>query len=225
LTGQQTSDAGLTKWSWRGSGAQGQRCRLDDLPDPRLPLDNAATSLQALSLAGVTLDAAACHQALACVELPGRMQWLGQWCLDVGHNPQAAGYVAQRLAERLGRERAVSSTSSSMVNSVTQGRIFGLLGMLDDKDTEGVIDALAPVIDAWLPVSLSGPRGRSSDELAGLLEAHKQQVVQRADSPLEGAEWLAQRLMPADRVLVCGSFLTVAEVLEALQSDRLSSRA
>lgn len=225
LTGQQASDAGLLRWSWCGLDAQRQRCQIDDLPDPRLPLDNAATSLQALSLAGVALDAAACRQALACIELPGRMQWLGQWCLDVGHNPQAAEYVAQRLTERLARECAASSTYSSVATPDTGGRMFGLLGMLDDKDAEGVIDALAPVIDAWLPVSLSGPRGRPSGELAELLDARKQQVVQRADSPLEGAEWLAQHLTPDDRVLVCGSFLTVAEVLEALQSGRLSSKA
>lgn len=218
-TGQQGCDIGLQHWSWCGLSAQGQRCQLDALPDPRLPLDNAATSLQAFCLVGVALNEVACRQALADVELPGRMQWLGQWCLDVGHNPHAALHVARRLA----RYRAASS--SAMVTpetpSATQGRMIGLLGMLDDKDADGVIDALAPVIDAWLPVSLSAPRGRQSDELAGLLDAHKQQVLQRGDSPLEGAEWLAQRLTPADRVLVCGSFLTVAEVLDALQSGRL----
>ncbi|HSH48126.1 MAG TPA: bifunctional tetrahydrofolate synthase/dihydrofolate synthase [Halomonas sp.] len=183
---------------------------LDGLPDPGLPLDNAATALQALSLVGVALEAGACRQALARVRLPGRMQWCGRWCLDVGHNPHAARYLAQRLA---GHQAGRSA----------RGRLYGLLGMLADKDAAGVIDALAPVIDAWLPVSLSGPRARQADELAKLLELRGQRVLHQAASPLEGAGWLAARLAPEDRVLVCGSFFTVAEVLGALQNGELGS--
>lgn len=218
LTNPSTSDSGPVQWRWSGLDAQGQRCQLGALPDPGLPLDNAATSLQALWLSGVALDAPACRQALADIELPGRMQWLGQWCLDVGHNPQAAQYVAQQLADRDASRPATSEATR-------QGRTFALLGMLDDKDAQGVIEALAPVIDLWLPVTLAGPRGQAADVLTGLLQGQQQQVLPCADSALEGAEWLAQRLTPADRVLVCGSFLTVAEVLEALQSGRLSKRA
>lgn len=201
-------------WRWSGLDAQGRACHLDGLPDPGLPLDNAATALQALGLAGVTLDAAACRQALAQVQLPGRMQWYGQWCLDVGHNPHAAHYLAQRLAWHLAKRPA---------EQTTKGRMLGLLGMLGDKDAEGVIDALAPVIDAWLPVSLSGPRARQADELARLLDDRGHRVLHRASSPLAGAGWLAERLAPEDRVLVCGSFFTVAEVLGALQAGELGT--
>ncbi|MFN2331291.1 MAG: folylpolyglutamate synthase/dihydrofolate synthase family protein, partial [Halomonas sp.] len=108
----------------RGAGA----IALTHLPDPGLPLDNAATALQALALAGVTLEAEACRRALASVQLPGRMQWLGQWCLDVGHNPHAAAYLAGRLASR-----------------PCAGRTLALLAMLGDKDAEGVMAALTPV--------------------------------------------------------------------------------
>ncbi|PRY71879.1 bifunctional tetrahydrofolate synthase/dihydrofolate synthase [Halomonas ventosae] len=167
------------------------------LPDPGLPLDNAATALQALLLAGLDLEEEACRRALAGVELPGRMQWLGQWCLDVGHNPHAAGYLAQRLAVRPCR-----------------GRTVGLLGMLADKDADGVIAALSPVVDAWVPASLAGERARAADDLAERLARHGGAVWHRGASPAEAADWLAARLAPEDRVLVCGSFFTVAEVLE-----------
>ncbi|WP_280553800.1 folylpolyglutamate synthase/dihydrofolate synthase family protein [Halomonas sp. 25-S5] len=170
---------------------------LTDLPDPGLPLDNAATALQALSLVGVDLDADACRRALAGVHLPGRLQWLGQWCLDVGHNPHAAGYLAQRLTAR-----------------PCTGRTIALLGMLADKDADGVIAVLSPVVDAWVPVSLAGERARTADDLAERLARHGGEVWHRGSSPVEAAEWLAARLAPEDRVLVCGSFFTVAEVLE-----------
>ncbi|TLF48615.1 bifunctional tetrahydrofolate synthase/dihydrofolate synthase [Halomonas urmiana] len=169
---------------------------LVDLPDPELPLDNAATALQALALAGVSLEAAACRRALASVRLPGRMQWLGPWCLDVGHNPHAAAYVAQRLAAR-----------------PCAGRTVALIGMLADKDADGVIAALAPAVDAWVLASLEGERARSADDLAEHLARQGATLWHRGDSPAEAADWLSARLAPEDRVLVCGSFFTVAAVL------------
>ncbi|MGM0983496.1 MAG: bifunctional tetrahydrofolate synthase/dihydrofolate synthase [Pseudomonadota bacterium] len=179
-------------WSFRG-----QALTLADLPDPGLPLDNAATALQALALAGIELDPLACRRALAGVQLPGRLQWLGQWCLDVGHNPHAANYLAGRLAMR-----------------PCTGRTYGVLGMLADKDADGVISALAPVVDAWVPASLAGERARSADDLAECLALRGGEVGYCGSSPVDAAEWLAARLEPEDRVLVCGSFFTVAEVLE-----------
>ncbi|MDR5867006.1 bifunctional tetrahydrofolate synthase/dihydrofolate synthase [Halomonas koreensis] len=189
-------------WTWRGHEAGGRPRELAGLPDPGLPLDNAATALQALALAGIEPEPAACRRALADVALPGRMQWRGRWCLDVGHNPHAAAYLAARLADR-----------------PCEGRTVALLGMLADKDAEGVIEALAPAVDAWLPVGLEGDRGRSADALAALLEARGESLLGRAASPAAGAAWLAARLEPADRVLVCGSFFTVAGVLSAWGRD------
>ncbi|HSH57081.1 MAG TPA: bifunctional tetrahydrofolate synthase/dihydrofolate synthase [Halomonas sp.] len=196
-------------WCWRG-GPVGSVPRgsgsdpaaiLSDLPDPGLPLDNAATALQALGLADVTLEPDACRQALATVRLPGRMQWWGRWCLDVGHNPQAATYLAKRLQAR-----------------PCGGRTLALLAMLGDKDADGVIAALAPVVDGWVPASLAGERARSADELAERLAAQGESVLHRATSPGEAVEWLATRLGNEDRVLVCGSFLTVGEGLQRLAS-------
>nr|WP_275298026.1 bifunctional tetrahydrofolate synthase/dihydrofolate synthase [Halomonas campisalis] len=196
------SEPGAEGWCWQGRGPQGKPLSLAGLPDPGLPLDNAATALQALALAGVGLAPAACRRALAEVRLPGRMQWLGQWCLDVGHNPHAASYLAKRLLER-----------------PCAGRTWVLLGMLGDKDAEGVIEALAPIADAWVTVSLEGERARSAAALAEPIAARQGDVVHRADSPQAGAEWLEARLAPEDRVLVCGSFFTVAAILAWKQAS------
>ncbi|MDT0499454.1 MULTISPECIES: bifunctional tetrahydrofolate synthase/dihydrofolate synthase [unclassified Halomonas] len=200
-------------WCWRGvpvglpagsdPGGSGSdpAAFLSDLPDPGLPLDNAATALQALGLADVPLEPGACRQALASVRLPGRMQWWGRWCLDVGHNPHAATYLARRLQAR-----------------PCGGRTLVLLAMLGDKDADGVIAALAPVVDGWVPASLEGDRARSAYELAERLAAQGESVLHRALSPGEAVEWLSTRLGDEDRVLVCGSFLTVGEVLQRLAS-------
>ncbi|MEQ6890070.1 bifunctional tetrahydrofolate synthase/dihydrofolate synthase [Halomonas sp. CS7] len=183
-------------WRWFGQDGGGDPVALADLPDPGLPLDNAASALQALALVEVPLEEPACRHALASVRLPGRMQWLGPWCLDVGHNPHAAAYLAQRLTAL-----------------PCEGRTIGLIGMLGDKDADGVIAALAPAVDAWVPASLEGERARSADDLADRLAHQGARVWHRGDSPAEAADWLSTRLAPEDRVLVCGSFFTVAAVL------------
>ncbi|GHE19820.1 bifunctional folylpolyglutamate synthase/dihydrofolate synthase [Halomonas urumqiensis] len=201
------ADSADACWQWRGRDQAGQAMSLDDLPDPGLPLDNAATALQALALAGVSLDVVACRKALASVTLAGRMQWHGQWCLDVGHNPHAASYLAGRLA-------ALPS----------KGRTVALLGMLQDKDADGVMQALSPVIDAWVTVSLAGERARSAEDLAERLSRHGAAVWHMASSAISGAAWLASHLAEDDRVLVCGSFFTVGEVLEWLETSTVASR-
>jgi dihydrofolate synthase/folylpolyglutamate synthase len=161
-----------------------------------LPLDNAATALQALALAGVELEPQRVAFAFEQVNLSGRMQWRGQWCLDVGHNPHAAAYVAGRLQAR-----------------PAAGRRWCLLGMLDDKDAMGVIAALRPVISDWVCVSLDGPRGRDADALAEDVAAQGGRVHHCAASPEAGAEWLREQLAEDDIVLAAGSFFTVGALL------------
>lgn len=193
-----TSDAAAadSRWSWHGRDGHGNPLVLERLPDPRLPKDNAASALQAMTMANVTLEVEACRSAFSSVHLPGRMQWVGQWCLDVAHNPHAAEYLALRLGERPRPARRIA-----------------LLGMLGDKDAEGVISALSPQIDGWVTVSLEGERARASSELAALVQAKGQPVLFQADSPVAGAEWLFEALAEGDEALVCGSFYTVADVL------------
>ncbi|MGQ7249917.1 bifunctional tetrahydrofolate synthase/dihydrofolate synthase [Halomonas sp. V046] len=198
--GEAFDHQGDDEWTWYGVGAEGQAQRLAALPDPGLPRDNAASALQALALGGVALREQACREALATVVLAGRMQWRGQWCLDVGHNPHAASYLARRLGARR-----------------CPGRTIALLGMLEDKDADGVIAALGEVVDAWLPVTLAGPRARSADDLARRLEERGYPVLAQGASPEAGAAWLETRLEADDRVLVTGSFFTVGAILARWQ--------
>ncbi|CAH1044873.1 bifunctional tetrahydrofolate synthase/dihydrofolate synthase [Halomonas sp. TD01] len=186
-----------SEWSWSGLTCQGDVISLTNLPDPGLPIDNAATALQALILSGLVVNADACRRALHGVQVPGRMQWIGQWCLDVGHNPHAADYVSKRLP--LAPEG---------------GRQWALIGMLNDKDADGVISALLPRITDWVCVTLEGERGRPAAELAARITSLGGHVHHCASSPEAGVQVIAKQLAPADRVLVTGSFFTVAALLE-----------
>ncbi|MCC5881559.1 MAG: bifunctional tetrahydrofolate synthase/dihydrofolate synthase [Halomonas sp.] len=189
-------------FDWQGTANDAASLSLVNLPDPGLPLDNAASALQALASAGIALDERRCRLALSQVEVPGRMQWLGQWCLDVGHNPHAAAYLAGRLALQ-----------------PCAGRTWVLLGMLADKDADGVIDALNGVTDGWVAVTLKGERARDAAELAARIDARGGVVAFQATTPEKGAEWLSAHMAPDDRVLVCGSFFTVAAILAWKQAQ------
>lgn len=184
-------------WCWNGLSLDGDTISLDGLPDPGLPIDNASTALQALALTGLALKTHACCEALETVTLAGRMQWIGQWCLDVGHNPHAAEYLSHRLP-----------------SPPNGGRQWALIGMLDDKDADGVISALLPRISDWVCVTLEGERGRSAANLAARVIAQGGRVQHCADSPAAGVTAIAEQLSPNDRVLATGSFLTVAALLE-----------
>lgn len=192
----QATAAEPTQWRWQGQDADGQSIVLDELPNPGLPIDNAATALQSLVLAGLGLEKSRVQAALGSVQLAGRLQWIGPWCLDVGHNPHAAEYVARHLPP-----------------PPAGGRQWGLIGMLNDKDIDGVIQSLASRISDWVCVSLSGERGCQASELSQRIIAQGGRVHFSADSPQAGVDWLAKVLTPNDRVLATGSFFTVAALL------------
>ncbi|MEE3215503.1 MAG: folylpolyglutamate synthase/dihydrofolate synthase family protein [Pseudomonadota bacterium] len=209
-SGSVTQQDSGASWSWQGTALDGATVRVGNLPDPGLPRDNAASALQALWLARGSLEASACQAAFAQVSLPGRMQWQGRWCLDVGHNPHAAAYLATRLHSR---RHALGGDEPS-------GRLWCLIGMLEDKDADGVLAELAPVVDGWVPVTLEGARGRPSQDLAARIEQLGGVVMHQADTPDAGADWLESRFGDADDILVTGSFFTVAAILARWERQR-----
>ncbi len=178
----------------------------DELPPPGLAgshqTGNAAAVLMTLASLRdrLPVSAAAIRGGLARAELPGRFQSISgpvEWILDVAHNPHGAAVLAANLLERpcAGQTRAV-------------------IGLLADKDANGVIRALTGLIDAWHPATLIGPRGRTGDELARVMRAVGAQATAAADiaAACRAARTAAR---PGDRIVVLGSFQTVAPVLAA----------
>lgn len=192
-------------WDWRGI-AHGEQVELRGLPLLDLPVQNAALALQAFALLGYPLELEAVGRALTHTRLAGRLdrrtvQWQGKQInllLDVGHNPHAAQFLAECLARRpvSGKRRAV----------------FGLLG---DKDLEGVVAQLMPVIDDWAVVPLPTSRSRPAAQLQSVLQNLGAQVTsyQSVASALEAQ---CAHATADDEILLFGSFYCVAEALEWL---------
>jgi dihydrofolate synthase/folylpolyglutamate synthase len=178
---------------------------LRNLPRPALQgihqTANAATALAALTaLGGVELTRANVSQALRDVRLPGRFQRVPgevEWIFDVAHNVPAALGLAANL------------------HALPRVRTIAVCGILGDKDLRGITAALSADIDAWVLVTLDGPRAVSTQDLAKHL-APDARVLAHAADVAAGCRVARDAARPGDRILVFGSFLTVGPALEFL---------
>lgn len=188
----------VAQGEWRFRDGQGE---LTGLPLPQVPQPNAATALAALRASGLAVSEQAIREGIASAILPGRFQIVRhnpRLILDVAHNPHAAAYLAGRLAAEPKR-----------------GRVLAVIGMLHDKDIAGTLSCLEPVVDSWYCAPLEGPRGATAEQLMAHLPQGKayQHVALAWQAAM--AEATAE-----DTVLVCGSFHTVAHVMEAMEAGR-----
>ncbi|MDE1473301.1 bifunctional tetrahydrofolate synthase/dihydrofolate synthase [Xenorhabdus bovienii] len=192
----------VDSWYWRTGDQQ-----FSELPIPNLPLANAATAmgviyclLQQNDNVSQAINEQAIREGLSKAQLPGRFQIVREnplVILDVAHNPHAAGYLVQKLAEL---PRAPNS------------KIRGVVGMLEDKDIVGTLACLAQQIDEWYCASLHEFRGAEANMLAEHLGDARTFVDVEQAWYQAMAEASAQ-----DIIVVCGSFHTVAHVMEALE--------
>lgn len=141
--------------------------------------------------------------------LPGRFQILpGQplTILDVAHNPHAAAVLEKNLG-----------------NMGFHPYTYAVFGMLSDKDIEGVVRHVANRIDYWFCAGLPGPRGLSGTEIAkrvsqviaSMPNSSKDAPVVKSFESVEIAYQSARTSCnPDDRIVVFGSFLTVAGAIQ-----------
>ncbi|MFC4261242.1 bifunctional tetrahydrofolate synthase/dihydrofolate synthase [Marinobacter lacisalsi] len=169
------------------------------LPGNSLPLN----SLAAAALASLELDLGLGDSdiagVLAGLTLAGRFEQVAgspDVFLDVGHNPHAAQWLAQRLA--------------SLRASGTYRRLLAVYAGLEDKDSAGVARALAPVIDHWYIAGLDVPRGLSGDALSERIRPELPDMVMTVEGRVSDAIKVAlESARENDLVLVFGSFFTV----------------
>ncbi len=203
--GWQKSPETPSQWSFWARSPNGDTFRRYGLPLPALrgsyQLGNAAAALAALHALSDKLPVSqgAVKQGLIEVEWPGRFQVLpGRpvTVLDVGHNAHAA----------IAMERALADMAYYPVT-------HAVFSMFRDKDIGAVVQTVKGRIDEWHVAPLPGPRGMSLDELAAALTSAgvKDRAVHRHVTV--AAAYAAARKMAAeaDRIVVFGSFLTVAQ--------------
>lgn len=192
-------------------------CTLDVLPMPALVGDfqlyNAScvmTAIQSLQSVLPVSKEAICD-GLLTVRLHGRYQYLSSKpdvILDVAHNPHAA-----------------KSLAANLKNTATQGKTIAVFAMLADKDIRGVIQAIAGEVDEWYVSGISHVRGADALTIHQLVNAELPDAVIRLFDGVKNAyEQACIDANENDRIIILGSFFTVAEVMRALQTATFNNR-
>ena len=196
---------------------QGLRGAYDDV---FLPLygahqaQNAAVALAAVESFGTgTLDEDLVRAAFAEVTSPGRLEIIRRSptiVLDAAHNPHGAEALAAALED-----------------SFAFSPLIGVLGVMEDKDHEGLLNALEPVLSYVVCTQNSTPRSMSAAALgraaAEVFGEDRVSVVPDLAEAIDRAATLAEAQeaievsIGSGAVLVTGSVVTVGEARAMLK--------
>ena len=193
---------------------QSQITQFNTLPMPLIPIPNAGTAIAALLKTPFNVSEQVIRETLQEAQMTGRFQQLqstdfahfsgqkpkAQVIIDVGHNPHAARYLAERL------------------QAVKKAKIFAIFSCLEDKELSGIVQPLREVIDEWHCVGLDCWRGQSGqavfDKLVNVLPNATACVYENVDAI---APILFEQAEEQDIILVFGSFHTVADFVLFLE--------
>ncbi|MBS43758.1 MAG: dihydrofolate synthase [Nocardioides sp.] len=200
---------------------QGLHARYDDL---FLPLYGAHQAQNAaLALAAVEafapdkpLDDEVVRAVLADVTSPGRLEVVRRSptvVLDAAHNPAGA-----------------EATAAALDDSFAFSPLIGVLGVMGDKDAEGLLEAFEPHLAHVVCTQNSTSRAMPARELATVAAEiygeHRVTVERDLADALDHAAALAEagtavgQSIGSGAVLVTGSVVTVGEARRLLRRDR-----
>lgn len=129
------------------------------LSAPAYQAPNVAVAVAAAECAlGRALRPEDARAALALMTFPGRFELLVDdppVVIDGAHNPQAAGVLADAVLDAWPDPAC---------------RPLCVLGVLQDKDAEGIVMALDPVVDGFVVTQPDAARARDAADLAAIVE-------------------------------------------------------
>lgn len=174
----------------------------------------ALAAVEALLAGGgdpAPLSAETVEAGLGAVTSPGRLEVVRtspMVLVDAAHNPAGADALVDAIEE-----------------SFTFETLVGVVGVLADKDAEGILAALEPALEHVVVTAATGPRAIPADELGELASRvfGPDRVTVAVDLPdaIDRAVQLAERDHDIGAgVLVAGSVLLVAEARILLGADQ-----
>ncbi len=176
---------------------------------------NAAVALAATEAfiggGALALDAEAVREGFANVASPGRLEIVRRGptvIIDAAHNPAGAAALADALSE-----------------SFAFTHVVGVVAVLADKDVEGILRALEPVLDDIVVTQNDSPRCLGADDLAALaVEIFGEDRVTVARSLSDGLDAGIRLAEEADTYAASGVIVT-GSVVTAGQARAMLTRA
>ena len=155
------------------------------------------------------LDEEAVGRAAAEVEVPGRLQLMGEEPLvfhDGAHNPAGARALAEALPEVVGDRRLV-----------------GVIGVLDDKDAAGMLREMLPLLDQVVFTRSANPRSLPTGTLVTLADQLDGPETECVADPRAAVERARDLAGPDGAVIVTGSIYLIAELAREPGAARAST--
>ncbi len=170
---------------------------------------NLAAALQALELLDCPASEGAARKLLATLTVRGRRQHLnvGQrdYLLDVAHNPAALEGLMAYLARH-----------------PVAGKTLALFSVMSDKDVHAMIALAGEGFDAWFVADIPGvDRAAEADALGQALKGAGVNRITTSRNPREALCRAESVMLAGDRLVIFGSFHTVAQVLPELEKHLL----
>ncbi len=206
---------GVDQGSWQGTlhCRDGRARVLPALPGGSLMPANICTALQAAVLLGCEFSDGQVRDAVAGARPRGRCERQSlagtDYVFDVAHNPAAVYNLVEYL---------------NVMHC--KGKTIAIFSAMGDKDIRAMIRAAAGLVDAWFVADQpANPRAASAADLASLLRAEGQSMVSVSQNLRQAFRRVRALAAAGDRVVVFGSFFTVAETLPLLERDRSKAGA
>ncbi len=211
-----TFHQGSDSWSWESQSFRGE-----GLPLPFLAIQNASTALMAVTClqSQLPVNIQSIKDGIAEARVLGRFQCIQaqpEVILDVAHNPAAANLLARRL-----QSQPIS------------GKTYAVFSALQDKDSAGIVAHFKEIVAGWYVAPLDTPRGATLQQLNDALEHDVPRLVRGIlEAPyispqasiLAAYRQAILQCSPNDRIIVFGSFFTVAAVLNLAGQHETSRR-
>ena len=199
---------GSTTWRARLCRPDGQLRELPDMPHIGVLADNICGALQALLLIGVEFTDQQLHRALQGLVLRGRreLQRIAgrEYLIDVAHNPASVNKLLEYI-------------DAMPCNNKT----IALFSTMEDKDYGAMVRACVGRFDAWFVADqAANSRAAHGSAIAEKLHGLGIRKVSVSDTIAQALQCAQCVMGEGDRLVVFGSFYTVAEVLPLLEKGK-----
>lgn len=181
--------------------------RIGPLSEGSLLPQNVAAAAQAAVLLGVGFTDDCLLRALSNVALLGRRQLCKvagrEYVLDVAHNPAATTKLLEFLDE-----------------TPCSGKTICLFSVMADKDAQCMIELAAGHFQAWFLADQPDiKRAAHAADLASMLGAAQQSMISISRNIRQALRRAQSVMTENDRLVIFGSFYTVAAVLPFLDTE------
>lgn len=165
----------------------------------------AIASAELMRKKGFAISTEAIYEGLADTTWPGRLETVSEKpriIIDGAHNPAGAEALAGVISDELEFDK-----------------LYLILGIMADKDIEGIISPLAPMADE---VILSRPEYERASPASALLPTAKKYNSNSTafESLKEAIDYAGSRAAGDDLIIISGSLFTVGEARAFLTSKR-----